>query len=267
MNNVSVILNITEMLRIADEKIFPSAVFRYKRAICFFCGNVILVLWNIEIVERGGSNMAGVISALFESKFLRVFDLQYAPGKHYYDATRRTEQELVAAKSDEEFRQMIPDAVSCFVILCEQGQEPRLLLTREYRYPVGRFILSVPAGLIDPADKNEQIPALSAAAREIQEETGLVVSQNELKLVNPLVFSTPGMTDESNALACAVLHADKPVLLSQAGAVGSEKFDGFVPVTVSKARELLTGGKDEQGNFYSAYTWMALLYFVSGMWK
>ena len=28
------------------------------------------------------------IKPLFESKFIRVFDLQYAEGKHYYDATR-----------------------------------------------------------------------------------------------------------------------------------------------------------------------------------
>lgn len=38
------------------------------------------------------------IKPLFESKFIRVFDLQYAEGKHYYDATRRTADDLVAAK-------------------------------------------------------------------------------------------------------------------------------------------------------------------------
>lgn len=25
---------------------------------------------------------------LLETKFIKVYDLQYAPGKHYYDATR-----------------------------------------------------------------------------------------------------------------------------------------------------------------------------------
>ena len=28
------------------------------------------------------------VKTLFESPYLRVADLQYAPGKHYYDATR-----------------------------------------------------------------------------------------------------------------------------------------------------------------------------------
>ena len=35
---------------------------------------------------------------LFESKFIKVFDLQYEEGKHYYDATRRDRENLVATK-------------------------------------------------------------------------------------------------------------------------------------------------------------------------
>ena len=56
------------------------------------------------------------IKPLFESKFIRVFDLQYAEGKHYYDATRRTADDLVAAKSTEEFKKMQADAVTCIVV-------------------------------------------------------------------------------------------------------------------------------------------------------
>ena len=29
------------------------------------------------------------IKSLFESKFIKVFDLQYREGRHYYNATRR----------------------------------------------------------------------------------------------------------------------------------------------------------------------------------
>ena len=141
-------------------------------------------------------------------------------------------------------------------------------LTREFRYPVGGYVLSVPAGLIDPEDEGNESPQLAAAAREIQEETGIVISGTDsLKLVNPLVFSTPGMTDESNALVCSVVHPTGEFRLTQEGAVGSEKFDGFVPVTKTDAEKLLKTGRDADGNFYSAYTWMALMYFVSGMWE
>ena len=208
------------------------------------------------------------IKALFESKFLRVFDIQYAEGKHYYSATRRPADRLAAVMSREQFQNMVPDAVSCFVVMKEDGKEPVLLLTREFRYPVGRYVLSVPAGLIDPEAEGNESPQRAAAAREIQEETGIVISGTDsLKLVNPLVFSTPGMTDESNALVCAVVHPTGEFRLTQEGAVGSEKFDGFVPVTKTDAEKLLKTGRDADGNFYSAYTWMALMYFVSGMWE
>ena len=87
------------------------------------------------------------VETVYDSRFIKVFDLQYEPGKHYFDATRRAKDNLAAVKSDEEFRQMLPDAVSCVVILKIRGQEPRLCLSREYRYPAGHFLLSVPAGL------------------------------------------------------------------------------------------------------------------------
>ena len=38
-----------------------------------------------------------------------MFDLQYGEGRHYYNATRRDEKDLVAAKSTEEFKKMLPD--------------------------------------------------------------------------------------------------------------------------------------------------------------
>ena len=99
------------------------------------------------------------VETVYDSRFIKVFDLQYEPGKHYFDATRRAKDNLAAVKSDEEFRQMLPDAVSCVVILKIRGQEPRLCLSREYRYPAGQFLLSVPAGLL--AD----MPALTNLGR------------------------------------------------------------------------------------------------------
>ena len=53
------------------------------------------------------------VKVVFDSPYVKVADIQYAPGKHYYDATRRNPEELTAVKTDEEFRTMLPDAVSC----------------------------------------------------------------------------------------------------------------------------------------------------------
>ena len=267
------------------------------------------------------------VKSLLDTKFIKVYDLQYAEGKHYYDATRRSAEELIATKTDEDFKKMLPDAVTCAVILVGDGKkgnagelgkdgmfEPRLLLSREFRYPAGRFLLSPPAGLIDPEDKEGYLCALldesnkisetelrrladealiSTAKREIKEETGLTVGpDDDIFVINQLLFSTPGMTDESNALVCAVIDVGDALkaeavkenlsygeaskadcvklienILTTEGAVGSEVFDGFVLVTEAEAREIIKKGRDSYDNFFSVYTWCVLMYFVSGMWK
>ena len=204
------------------------------------------------------------IKPLFESKYIKVFDLEYAPGKHYYDATRREVSDLVAAKTTEEVKKMLPDAVSCVVILKTASDEEKLLLMREYRYPVGQYLLSVPAGLIDPADRMEKEPYFAAAKRELQEETGITFEKDdEISVINSCLYSTPGMTDESNALVKIVLNRSSMPKLTQDGAVGSENFDGFVLLDKKEAKKILTDGRDENGIFYSVYTFMALMCFLT----
>lgn len=239
------------------------------------------------------------IKSLFESKFIKVFDLQYQEGRHYYNATRRAEKDLVATKSTEEFKKMLPDAVSCVVIWNpsdddeKSGHEPCLLMNREFRYPTGQYLLSVPAGLIDREDvetisgykaqidmdnnnadsnawtieKNNSI-LIKTAMRELHEETGIVITEaDEVSVINPCLFSTPGMTDESNALVKIVLNRDSLNGMSQEGAVGGELFDGFDLLTKAQAKKILEDGVDEHGIYYSVYTWAALTYFVADLWR
>ena len=202
----------------------------------------------------------------YDSRFIKVFGMEYVAGKQYMNATRRNVDDLVALKSEEEFKSMLPDAVSCVVIL--DGDEPKLLLTYEFRYPAGQYLLSVPAGLIDKSDEAEADPIIVTAKRELKEETNIDLSEDDkIEIINPLLFSTPGMTDESNALVCVVISDAQSLQLSQAGAVGTECFDGFVTLTRGDAERILKQGKDDKGIFYSVYTWAALMYFVSGMWS
>ena len=208
------------------------------------------------------------VKPLFDSKFIKVFDLQYEEGKHYYDATRRSLDRIAALKSSEEFRAMLPDAVTCVVILNIKDEEPKLLLSKEYRYPAGQFLLSPPAGLLDPEDAGTENPILTAAKRELKEETGLTITEKDsLFVINPILFSSPGMTDESNALACAVVRLEDKSGLSQDGAVGSECFDGFELLSKEEAMEILKNGKDKDDIFYSVYTYCCLMYFVSDLWR
>ena len=208
------------------------------------------------------------VETVYDSRFIKVFDLQYEPGKHYFDATRRTKENLSAIKTEKEFKQMLPDAVSCIVILKIKGQEPRLVLSREYRYPAGQILLSVPAGLLDPEDAQAPNPAFHAAIRELREETGIEPEESDnIRLVNPLVFSTPGMTDESNALVQITLNREEMPKVSQEGAVGTEMFDGFELLNREEAKKILWAGVDTQGLFYPLYTWAAMMCFVTGMWE
>jgi len=211
----------------------------------------------------GGEINKNRIETLYETRFLKCFDLQYAEGKHYYEASRREGKDLVARLSDDEFRKMLPDAVTIAVVLHLPGNETRLLMSYEYRYPVGQFLLSPVAGLLDPEDKNSPDPLVSAAVREIKEETGLSVKESDrVYVLNPCAFSTPGMTDESNAFLCAEITLDSLETLNQNGAEGSELFDGFELLDRERARKIFASGRDEHGNFYSLAAWMMLGIFL-----
>ena len=204
------------------------------------------------------------IETLWETKFLKCYDLQYAEGKHYYEASRREKDDLVVKRTDGEFRDMLPDAVTIAVVLHLPGNQTRLLMSYEYRYPVGRYLLSPVAGLLDPGDRQDDDPLVSAAVREIREETGLTVKESDrVYVLNPCAFSTPGMTDESNAFLCAEITLDSLDDLNQDGAEGSELFDGFELLDRERAQRIFSTGRDDHGNFYSLAAWMVLSVFLT----
>jgi len=81
------------------------------------------------------------------------------------------------------------------VAIDEDGQ---LILVEQYRVPLGRACLELPAGLV--GDENESEAVEIAAARELEEETGYrpgrIESLGEY-------FSSPGMVSESFTLVRA----------------------------------------------------------------
>ena len=203
------------------------------------------------------------VDTLYETKFLKLYDYRYLEGKHYFCSSRRNTEDLVAIKSDENFKTMLPDAVTIAVVLHLPNETPKLLLSYEYRYPAGRFLLSPIAGLLDPEDSECDDPLRSGAVREIFEETGIKVSENDkITILNPCAFSTPGMTDESNAFLSADITIPDTSMLNQTGAVGSELFNGFELVSVDEAKEIYRSGKDKYGNTFSLATWAVLGWFV-----
>lgn len=205
---------------------------------------------------------------LADTKFVKLYDLAYQDGMHYYDASRRNSENLLAFKTTEELKSVKPDAVSGFIIIELPNQEPQLLLFYEYRYPVGQYSLGVPAGLIDPDDWKQENPLTYAMARELKEETGIQVTDKDtLEVIEPLAFTTAGLTDESNALVKGIIHLDSLDVLNHDGAEGTENFGSFELVNKEDAIKLFKQGKDDSGHFYSLITWSALLYFISDLWK
>ena len=74
------------------------------------------------------------------------------------------------------------------VVLLPMPAPGRLILIRQYRYSIDRFIWELPAGSLKPAED----PRLGAA-RECEEEVGLV--PGTLEEIGEL-FPTPGFCDE-----------------------------------------------------------------------
>ena len=207
------------------------------------------------------------IKTLIETPFLNLYDIQYEEGKHYYISGRRKKDDLTILLSDKEFKKIIPDAVTLCVILRMKDTD-RLLLFYEYRYPIGRFVLSPPAGIIDQEDRDKDNAIYLTAVRELFEETGIsFTDKDEFRIISPGVFSSPGMTDECNGIALLIINDPDPDILTDAHTVGTELFDGFRLVDKDEALGLIGKGRDERGNLFSVYTWHVLLYFVSGLWN
>jgi 8-oxo-dGDP phosphatase len=103
-----------------------------------------------------------------------------------------------------------PGAVAV-VALDEYDQ---VVLIHQYRYPLGRRLWELPAGLLDVAGEDP----LRTAQRELAEEVGLAAEQWSV-LVD--VASSPGFTDQSERvyLAHTLSDVDRP------RAVGDEEAD------------------------------------------
>ena len=208
------------------------------------------------------------VETLLQNRFVSVTDLKYEGVKHYYNVSRRAPKDIIALKSDEEFKELLPDAVTCMVIVRVRGGEPRLLMTKEFRYPTGQFLLSPPAGLMDPSDREEPVPQIATAIREIREETGLALKETDrVFIVSPFLFSTPGLTDECNAIVCAVADINDESVFNADGEEGTEVIGDYTLLSKEDARCILKQGRDDEGIFYSVYTCFELLYFMSGLWE
>jgi ADP-ribose pyrophosphatase len=92
-----------------------------------------------------------------------------------------------------------PNADACVGILAVTP-ENELVLIEQFRIPVQRRVIEIPAGLVGDEEEHQGEALSGAAARELLEETGYRASEVTELLVAP---TSPGMTSEFTHLFLA----------------------------------------------------------------
>ncbi|KAM1143291.1 hypothetical protein ACFX19_032741 [Malus domestica] len=106
-------------------------------------------------------------------------------------------------------------AVAVLILLDSEGKT-YAVLTEQVRIPVGRIILELPAGMLDD-DKGD---FLGTAIREVEEETGICLTQNDMvdltafldESTGRRIFPSPGGCDEEISLFLYRGPVDKGII-------------------------------------------------------
>ena len=85
-------------------------------------------------------------------------------------------------------------------VILAVDDDDHVLLVEQYRVPLGRNCIELPAGLIGDDDGGEDEDALAAAGRELEEETGYRAASLENM---GEFYSSPGMVSENFTLVRA----------------------------------------------------------------
>lgn len=121
------------------------------------------------------------------------------------------------------------------------GNDPQILLLRQYRYAANGYLYEIPAGRMEP----DEAP-IATATRELREETGCSAA-SITHLYTTL--TTPGFTDEE-------IHTYMATGLTMGeSATESDEFLEVVTVTMSQALRMI-----QQGEIRDAKTSLAILY-------
>lgn len=121
------------------------------------------------------------------------------------------------------------------------GDDPQILLLRQYRYAAGGYMYEVPAGRLDPGES-----PLECARRELREETGCTAARVEALCS---MYMTPGYTDEKIHFFIAT------GIVSGEAEREEDEFAEAVVLTLSRALAMI-----EQGEIEDAKTAIAILF-------
>lgn len=124
------------------------------------------------------------------NRFLNYYELEavHRDGSvsPYYMTSRAKDASQLKAVT----HQNRPDGVILYGVYGKE--KDRVVLIRQYRYPLGDYVYEFPAGLVE---EGEEMGA--AGVREMYEETGLTFTPVDAGCYSRPFFTTVGMTDES----------------------------------------------------------------------
>ena len=122
---------------------------------------------------------------LAESKWLNLFDIRWIDKS----GNDRSWQMVSRESEPKYFSGQFEPGDAVVVVPYHTGYD-KLVVTREFRVPLGDYEYGLPAGLIEKGESAEQ-----ATRRELTEETGLTVTR--FTRISPPVYTTTGLSDES----------------------------------------------------------------------
>ena len=132
----------------------------------------------------------GKIEKKTNTRFLNFYEMEaiHRDGRvsPYYVSSRAKEIDQLKAVTGRND----PDGVILYGVYGEE--KDKVVLIRQYRFPLGGYVYEFPAGLVEPGEDMR-----SAAIREMYEETGLSFTPVEAGSYSRPFFTTVGMTDES----------------------------------------------------------------------
>ena len=137
--------------------------------------------------------------------------------------------------------------------LDESKTEPYVLLIRQYRYAANREMWELPAGRIDEGED-----ALTAAKRELAEETGYSASEWKLALC---YYSSPGFLDETMSLFAA-----RGLRKGKASPEEDERINSKL-LPLRQAVQWVMNGKICDGKAIAGVLWAAQKFHVIGKGK
>ncbi|MGN0363576.1 MAG: NUDIX hydrolase [Bilifractor sp.] len=160
---------------------------------------------------------------------------------HYMVASRaRTIDELKIRTRDNH-----ADGVIIYSLYGEKRD--RVVLIRQYRYPIGDYVYELPAGLVERGENFRE-----AAVREMHEETGLTFTPIQAdRMYEEPRYTTVGMTDES----CATVYGYADGQISDRFMEASEE----ILVVLADREECRRVLREERVSLNCAYH---LMYFI-----